>query len=323
MRKLEHRAQSTEHRRFYFYYLYSVFCILGSVFISCDREIREEVLLNNYAIYCIKNNLWDEARFYLERARELSPEKASINNNLGVVYEYLGRKEDAILSYKKAIGLEKEEIYYKNLSSCTSIPLPKGLKNNISGELIRIEKSIPSAIDISKIDRLGLLIYAEDKDIIPYILSSVKEQILEEAPFYIVYQEGTSSETPSEIKNINLKLLSDLLLIVKVLSYNCLDTKDFDVSTKFIKDENRYEFLRTYYTDRRASLSFSLSLFSQDGDLLFKKDFKGDGKKRYDKENPPIYDYSLILSLTKGGISHFLSLMKPRNYVIERWLVKD
>lgn len=295
--------------------------LLPLLFTSC-REIREESLLNNYAIYCIKNNLWSEARFYLERANSIS-ESAKTANNLGVVYEYFGRKEDAILAYKRAIELDKEEVYYKNLASIYPLKIPKGLKNEKKTLKVKIERNRGPEIDLSKIDRLGLLIYADDKNIVPYILAALKEQIIQEETFYIVYQNIPYPRTKGEIKDALLKLLCDNLLLVNVSDYSIFDVKDFDVSERFIKDENRYEFLRTYWTHRTAKISFSLSLFNREGEILFKKDFTSSCKKRYETENPPLYDYSLFVSLLKEGISVFLSSMKPKVDITERWLVKD
>lgn len=294
------------------------------LFTSCYREIREESLLNNYSLYCIKNNLWEEARFYLERARTLSACNAKIENNLGVVYEYFGRKEDAISSYKRAIELEKERVYYENLTSISSIKIPEEIKNSTKSFKIKIGKNLPPSIDSSKIDRLGLSIYADDKNIIPYILQALKEQITEEAKFYIVYSKNLPyPKSKEEIKNSSLKLLCDNILLVNVSFYSVSDVRDFDVSTKFIKNENRYEFQRTYWTNRIARISFSLSLFDREGLLLFKKDFKEEVVKRYNRENPAVYDYSIFFSFLKKATSSFLSLMKPKEYIMERWLVKD
>ncbi|MEW6481597.1 MAG: tetratricopeptide repeat protein [bacterium] len=291
-------------------------------FISCHQQIAEDGSLNNYAIYCIKNNLWDSAMFYLERAKTLYPNSAKINNNLGVVYEYFGRKDEAISFYKKAIEIDKEEAYYKNLAGASSSKIPKGLKNNPLAEKIRIEKNLLASIDLSKTERIGLCISCKDKNLIPLILSAIKEQIIKETNFYIVHHEAYP-KTTDEIKNISLKLLVDNLLLIDVSEYNVSDLADFDVSTKFIKEENRYEFLRSYYTDRKASLSSSLSLFDSNGSLLFKKDFNIEEKKRYREENPYIYDYSLIFVLTKPLVSSFLSLITQKNYILERWLIRD
>lgn len=294
------------------------------LFTSCYREIREESLLNNYSLYCIKNNLWEEARFYLERARTLSACNAKIENNLGVVYEYFEMKEDAILCYKRAIELEKEEVYYKNLSSILSIKPPKGLKNSVKSFKIEIKKSLPPFYDSSKIDRLGVSISSDDKNIIPYIGQALKEHILPSGKFYIVHSNNLPyPKTQEEIKNALLKLLCDNILLLDVSSYNVSDLKDFDVSTKFIKDENRYEFQKRYWTNRIARISFSLSLFDREGILLFKKDFKEEVVKRYNTENPGLYDYSIFFSFLKEATSSFLSLMKPKEYIIERWLVRD
>lgn len=261
--------------------------------------------------------------FYLEKAKEASPNSSKIENNLGVVYEYLGRKEDAILSYKRALELDREEVYYKNLTCICSLKMPNGLKNEAKTLKVRIETQEEADIDSSKIDRLGILIYSEDKNIIPYIFEALKEQLILDTNFYIEKKDIAYPKTQEEIKDAILKLLCDSILLVDVSDYSISDLKDFDVSEKFIKDENRYEFLRTYWTHRTAKISFSLSLFNREGVMFFKKHFISSCKKRYETEHPPLYDYSLYVSLLKEGIDTLLSSMKPKLSVTERWLVKD
>lgn len=49
--------------------------------------------------------LWQEAAFRFERARALGRETPELLNNLAVAYEALGRYEEALATYKKALEL--------------------------------------------------------------------------------------------------------------------------------------------------------------------------------------------------------------------------
>lgn len=49
--------------------------------------------------------LWQEAAFRFERARALEGEKPELLNNLAVAYEALGRYEEALATYKRALEL--------------------------------------------------------------------------------------------------------------------------------------------------------------------------------------------------------------------------
>lgn len=100
-------------------------CIICGFFFSLfgcahlgRKAAPDYVLYNNYAVRAASNyELWNEARFWLEKARELNQENACIHNNLGVVYEYLGLKEEARSSYKMAKELDpKSKTIQKNLS---------------------------------------------------------------------------------------------------------------------------------------------------------------------------------------------------------------
>lgn len=82
-----------------------------------SKAAPDYALYNNYAVRAADQELWNEARFWLEKARELNPENASIHNNLGVIYEYFGLKEEARSSYERAKELGPESKTIKeNLS---------------------------------------------------------------------------------------------------------------------------------------------------------------------------------------------------------------
>ncbi|HAW50009.1 TPA: hypothetical protein DCX16_03555 [bacterium] len=297
--------------------------IIPFIFAGClHHKIKDESsFLNNYAIFCIKNDLWEEARFYLEKARDVFPNSPKINNNLGVVYEYLGEKELAILSYKKAINIKEEKVYYKNLSSITDIKIKKGIKDDISSEKIRVEKALPLNIDVSCTNRAGLIISSQDKTLTPYFVSIIKENLLGKVKFSIFYKDEDCSRNKEEIEALCRKLFFDNVLCVDILDYNVSDLKIFNVEPRFIKDENRYVFDRIWYTDRKAKLSFIFSFFDKNGTILWNESFCREENKRYKGENPSVYDATLFGLLIEPAIEAFLSEIKPKTCVIERWIV--
>ena len=61
--------------------------------------------INEYAYWCIENNMWDEARLHLERAVSEDSLSASLYNNLGVIYERLGKTDQADSAYTRATAL--------------------------------------------------------------------------------------------------------------------------------------------------------------------------------------------------------------------------
>jgi len=89
------------------------------------KDSADYLLYNNYAVMAAGQELWNEARFWLEKARDLNPENASVHNNLGVVYEYLGLKEEAGASYGRARELDpKSKTIQENLSLFESSSSP-------------------------------------------------------------------------------------------------------------------------------------------------------------------------------------------------------
>ena len=79
---------------------------------SRQRTKRIEKV-NKYALWCVENDLWKEAQLHLERALVQDSLSASIRNNLGIVYERLGRQQDAALEYAKAQMLNSEKEAYR------------------------------------------------------------------------------------------------------------------------------------------------------------------------------------------------------------------
>ena len=82
-----------------------------------DRQHKRVVRkVNEYALWCIENDMWEEARLHLENALAADSSSASLNNNLGVVYERLGERDKAEFAYRRAGSLSpNREAYRANL----------------------------------------------------------------------------------------------------------------------------------------------------------------------------------------------------------------
>lgn len=90
---------------------------LQSLHAARTRSQKEKVeRVNEYALWCIENGMWKEARLHLEKALAADSVSASLSNNLGVVYERLGEREKAELAYQRARALNpRREAYRSNL----------------------------------------------------------------------------------------------------------------------------------------------------------------------------------------------------------------
>ena len=90
---------------------------LQSLHTARTRSQKENVeRVNEYALWCIENGMWKEARFHLEKALAADSVSASLSNNLGVVYERLGDRDKAELAYQRARALNpRREAYRTNL----------------------------------------------------------------------------------------------------------------------------------------------------------------------------------------------------------------
>ena len=80
------------------------------------RQRRSAKQVNEYALWCIENDMWNEARSHMERALSQDSLSASLHNNLGIVYERLGQTDRASEFYQRALLLKPgEEAYQVNL----------------------------------------------------------------------------------------------------------------------------------------------------------------------------------------------------------------
>ena len=73
--------------------------------------------VNGYAMWCIENAMWNEARSHLERALTQDSLSASLHNNLGIVYERLGMVDKAAEFYSRAQAFNpSKKAYAANLN---------------------------------------------------------------------------------------------------------------------------------------------------------------------------------------------------------------
>jgi len=67
-----------------------------------------------FGIKVATRGLWKEAAYRWEKAVELDPTYAAAWNNLGIGYEQLGRSDDALKAYEKALALEPGNSYIRS-----------------------------------------------------------------------------------------------------------------------------------------------------------------------------------------------------------------
>ncbi len=80
------------------------------------KEYRATKQVNEYALWCIDNGMWNEARSHMERALTEDSLSASLHNNLGIVYERLGQTDKATRFYQRALALSPgKNAYQANL----------------------------------------------------------------------------------------------------------------------------------------------------------------------------------------------------------------
>lgn len=73
--------------------------------------------VNEYAFWCLDRGMWDEARIHLEQAVQIDSLAASLHNNLGIVYERMGQRDEARARYRTAADLNPgRPLYEANLS---------------------------------------------------------------------------------------------------------------------------------------------------------------------------------------------------------------
>ena len=82
-----------------------------------SRKQRQSIeKVNEYALWCIQNAMWNEARSHMERSIALDSLSASLHNNLGIVYERMGQVEKAAKFYDRARALNPaKKAYAANL----------------------------------------------------------------------------------------------------------------------------------------------------------------------------------------------------------------
>jgi tetratricopeptide (TPR) repeat protein len=92
---------------------------------SKEQQNRIEKI-NSYALWCIDNNMWHEARSHIQRGLEIDSLSPSLHNNLAIIYEQMGKVDSAKLHYQRALNLKPNETPYKtNLQRMTTQELAR------------------------------------------------------------------------------------------------------------------------------------------------------------------------------------------------------
>ncbi len=76
------------------------------------QQLQNIEQVNKYAFWCIENAMWNEAQLHLERALAQDSLSASLHNNLGVIYERLGKADKAAQFYERARALNPTRVAY-------------------------------------------------------------------------------------------------------------------------------------------------------------------------------------------------------------------
>jgi tetratricopeptide (TPR) repeat protein len=91
----------------------------GAIVVSAGRTGGERdgiKKVNEYVLWCIKQGMWSEAQHHLEQSLQKDSLAASVHNNLGIIYERLGERENAAAAYARASALDDDnEVYKMNL----------------------------------------------------------------------------------------------------------------------------------------------------------------------------------------------------------------
>ncbi|MFH1564135.1 MAG: tetratricopeptide repeat protein [Nitrospirota bacterium] len=242
------------------------------------------ILQNNIGADYIKSSLWHDAKLHLLKALELAPQKASIYNNLGIVYEYFNKNEEATQAYQKAIELDfQTPVYQKNLKSfekeyigtITTFKQDSGFKvqgsglkiqdskktsSKISTSKITIKRMSEPKIKIDKINRVAVFTFPKDQqdkntlEMSKMMLELFKINMGEESPFYILedYEIKELLEDES-ITQKDLEKSSKLVTLNKILSTEGL----FIIKINKFNDNRHKDFeLKNYYSTEKKEFVY-------------------------------------------------------------------
>jgi Flp pilus assembly protein TadD len=90
--------------------------MLATAFVHPKRSNQQRSTIkqvNEYALWCINNGMWNEAQSHMERAIGTDSLAASLHNNLGIVYERLGQTDKAAEYYQRAFVLNPDKKAYQ------------------------------------------------------------------------------------------------------------------------------------------------------------------------------------------------------------------
>ncbi len=105
---------------------------------DADRKRVRQV--NEYVHWCLQRSMWDEAQIHLERALATDSLAASLHNNLGIVLERRGRRDEARQRYRLAANLNPRRPLYeanlKRLQNALRDPKPQRRDTTVTDGLL-------------------------------------------------------------------------------------------------------------------------------------------------------------------------------------------
>lgn len=322
---------------------------------SISSKIKKEYILqNNLGAQYIKLGLWHDANLHLLEALELAPQKASIYNNLGIVYEYFNQKDKAKEYYQKAVKLDSQTlVYQKNLILFdkelmgTTTTIREVSKKTISDikigtDKIIIKRIIEPKVKIDKINRVATFAFSEDKkamEISKKITQLFKISIVEESPFYILedyeIKDLTQDEVitqqdlekPAKIITLNKILSTDGLFIVKINELKDMRDKDFELKNYYSNEKKEFVYYYQPYIKRKVEINMSIFfLEGLSGNLLWNKEYKDEVSTTYlgdNEETIPLFDKQLFEDFIHRAVSDFIRDTTPQEKVYERTVVLE
>lgn len=353
----------SRHKVVWIFLLLLTGCGTVSSTIKQERLASIWTLQNNIGAEYIKSGLMNDAKLHLLKALELAPtrqvsQKASIYNNLGIVYEYLNKKEEAKQAYQKAVELDSQTpVYQKNLTSFekeysgtmttfkqNSTKLTsKKTSSKISTSKITITRILEPKIKIDKINRVAVFAFPKDRqdkntlEMSKMMLELFKLNISEESPFYILedyeIKELLEDEPitleelkkSSKLTTLNKILSTEGLFIIKINKFNDNRHKDFELKNYYSTEKKEFVYYQQPYIKRNVQISVSISFFEGlTGNILWDKVYEDTMSTTYlgdNEEAIPLFDKQLFKDFIDLPVEDFITETSPQEKLYERMVV--
>jgi hypothetical protein len=274
------------------------------------QKIKEKYkLLNNYAVDCILNNLWKEARFYLKRAYALNQDSSIIRANLAVVYEFFTNKKEALSLYKTILK-DNNKLFKENyegfIKEAQIKPVKEFDKKKIRLATLRLMK--PGIIDLRTIEKIGILFTCENNK---YNIATISNTLLSQfnnlLDFKLNLLQGTSNTSDYEY-----------IISCNILNYKDTSFRDYKIKSLYSKEDKAYQFYREELVTKEIEVELDILLYKGEK-VLFSKNYK---KKKTTLYSPcEAMNQRDILSLICSDITkNFTYNIIPSKKVFKRYI---